>query len=484
MGTNRFSGGTAFSTVEPRLAVPFAVLASTIIFLVGAVLLLPETAARAQTLAEALVLAYRGNPTLLAARADLRAVDEQVPQALSGWRPTVTLNGNFDRRRVRNNFSASSTATTGGVGSGGGGFTSEDRNSRSYSLNIEQPLFQGGRTLAETRRAEDRIQAQRASLLDTEQQVLRDVVAAYMNVVRDQAVLELNVNNEQVLRRQAQATHDRFEVGDLTLTDVSQADSRLARATADRIEAEGTLVTSQAAYRNLTGAVPGRFESPPPLAGLPESEEEARSIADAENPVIMAARFEEQAADEEIAAVRGELLPSISLTGDLSRSLDQFSTIDQQDEASFGARVTVPLYQSGSVFSRLREAHETAGQRRIQIEETRRDVGEETTRARAALKTARARIVSFEAEVKATTIALDGVRQEELVGARTVLDVLDAEQEHLDAKVNLVRARRDKVVAAYAMLASLGRLTANQLGLPIEPYNFELHYNEVKGRWF
>jgi outer membrane protein/adhesin transport system outer membrane protein len=478
------TGGTAFSTAPPGAVRHLEVMPFVTILLIAAALLVSAMTARAETLVEALVLAYVNNPALLAARADLRAVDEQVPQALSGWRPTVTLNGNFDRRRVRNNFSARSTAATGSTGGGGGGFTSEDRNSRSYSLNIEQPLFQGGRTLAETRRAEDLIQAQRAALLDIEQKVLGDVVAAYMNVVRDQALLELNVNNEQVLRRQAQATHDRFEVGDLTLTDVSQADSRLARATADRIEAEGALMTSRAAYRNLTGAVPGRFEAPPPLAGLPESEDEARSIADAENPAIMAARFEERAADEAIAAVRGELLPTVSLTGELSRSQDQFSTIDQQDEASFGARVTVPLYQSGSVFSRLREAHETAGQRRIQIEETRRNVGEETTRARAALKTARARIVSFEAEVQATMIALDGVRQEELVGARTVLDVLDAEQEHLDAKVNLVRARRDKVVAAYEMLASLGRLTARQLDLPVNPYNFEVHYNEVKGRWF
>jgi outer membrane protein/adhesin transport system outer membrane protein len=481
--SERATGGTAFSTAAPGFAMHLSAMSFAAVLLIATALLMPATAVRAETLAEALALAYRSNPTLLAARADLRAVDEQVPQALSGWRPTVTLNGEFDRRRVRNNFSARSTASTGGVG-GGSTFTSEDRNSRNYSLNIEQPLFRGGRTLAETRRAEDRVQARRASLLDIEQQVLKDVVAAYMDVVRDQAVLELNINNEQVLRRQAQATHDRFEVGDLTLTDVSQADSRLARATADRIEAEGALTTSRAAYRNLTGAIPGHFEAPPPLAGLPESEEEARAIADAENPAIVAARFEERAAGEEIAAVRGELLPTVSLTGDLSRSLDRFSTIDQQDEASFGARVTVPLYQSGSVLSRLREAHETAGQRRIQIEEVRRDVGEETARARAALKTARARIVSFEAEVEATTIALEGVRQEELVGARTVLDVLDAEQEQLDAKLNLVRARRDKVVAAYEMLASLGRLSANRLGLPVEPYNFELHYNEVKGRWF
>jgi TolC family type I secretion outer membrane protein len=438
----------------------------------GGVLLLALSGqpARAQSLEEALANAYVSNPTIEAQRAQLRATDELVPQALSGYRPTVEAGADagYSRSRIRAGDRAATTSLQ----------------QRGLDLSVVQPLYSGGRTQAGTKRAEALVEAQRADLLSTEQSVLLDGATAYLDVVRDQAVVDLNVNNEQVLRRQLDASRDRFNVGEITRTDVSQAESRLARAISDRIQAEGQLSGSRAVYARVIGSPPGRLTAPRLVFDLPSSREETVALAESNNPNVIAAEFSETAARNAVDAVRGEMLPSANLRGTLSRTYEPSASADRQDGASVTASVTIPLYQAGSTESRVREARQTAGQRRIQIEESRRQVVENAIRAWEGLTTARATIESRQSQVRSSEIALEGVRQEALVGSRTTLDTLDSEQELLDARVQLVQAQRNEMVAAFSVLSATGQLSARQLGLRVPFYDHQKHYKQVRDKWW
>jgi outer membrane protein len=426
--------------------------------------------AHGQTLNEALAAAYANSPVLRAERAGLRATDEQVPQALSNWRPTIDVTGDIERSDTFGNKRT---------------FGSKDqiRTPRGVALNITQPVFRGLRTLAATREAENTVKAARARLLSTEQDVLLDAATAYMDVVRDQAVLDLNIGNEKVLRRQLEAARDRFEVGEVTRTDVSQAEARLAGATAERIRGEGDLVGSRAVYRNVVGEAPRKLTAPAPLGGLPRDREAAFALARDDHPDVVSALFDERAALDRVKGVGGELLPRVSLNAKVRRDFETIATKSRFEEQSIGATLTMPLYQSGAVYSRLREAKQTVGQERIEITQARRDVVQGVTQAWEALQTAQARIVSFTVQVRANDIALEGVKRESEVGARTVLDILDAEQELLGANVDLVGAQRDEIVAAFELKAAVGRLSARQLNLPVDFYDPERHYREVRDKW-
>lgn len=423
-------------------------------------------AAAGETLEEALAATYNNNPQLQSARAELRATDELVPQALSGWRPTVAINGEVGKEWEDTN-----------VGD------EEDLTPRAANLNVTQPVYRGGRTVAGTAQAENLVRAQREILLSIEQDVLLQAVTAYMDVVRDEAVLQLNINNEQVLRRQLEAAQDRFSVGEITRTDVAQAESRLALATAQRIAAEGQLTSSRAVYRQVVGDTPGSLEPARPADELPASEQET-VVGSESAPAVRAAEYTERAAREGVDVVFGELLPQVALTGDLTTAEELQSENLQTDSAAIMVQVTIPLYQAGSVSSRVREAKQRVAQRRQDIETQRRFAAQTATTAWRALETARAQIESFESQVRAGEIALEGVQQEAAVGSRTVLDILDAEQELLDARVSLVRARRDAVVASYQVLSAVGRLTALELGLPVETYDMERYYREVREKWW
>jgi TolC family type I secretion outer membrane protein len=440
-------------------------------FSAGLLFALVAQPAGAQTLEEALANAYVSNPTIESQRAQLRATDELVPQALSGYRPSLeaTADAGFSRQNSR---------------AVGGRSVNSSLQQRGADLSVVQPLYTGGRTEAGTKRAESLVQQQRANLLATEQDVLLDAATAYLDVVRDQAVVDLNINNEQVLRRQLDASQDRFNVGEITRTDVSQAESRLARAISDRIEAEGLLSASRAVYARVVGAAPGRLRAPRLTFELPTSREETISLAQGNNPNVVAAEFSETAARSAVDEARGEMLPSANLRGTLSRTYDASSQIERSDGASVTAQVTIPLYQAGATAARVREARQTASQRRIQIEESRRQVVENAIRAWEALTTARATIQSRQSQVRAAEIALEGVRQEALVGSRTTLDTLDAEQELLDARVELVRVQRDEMVAAFSVLSTVGQLTAYRLSLPVQYYNYEAHYKLVRDKWW
>lgn len=429
-------------------------------------------AAHAQTLEDALVKAYQGNPTLKSERARLRASDEGVPQALSGWRPTVSVSGSYGVER--------SDSTTNGQANKSADVTEP----LTGSLTVSQNLYRGGRTVAATESAENTVKADRARLSATEQSVLLSAVTAYADVVRDQAVLELNINNERVLQRQLEATRDRFRVGEVTRTDVSQAESRLSRASADRIAAEGSLTDSRAAYENVVGEAPVVLRPAKPLEDLPASLPEAVNAAKRGNYGVAQARYVEMSAKSDVRQIVGELLPALSLNGEMATNHETATDRSENQTVSVIARVSVPLYASGSVTSRARAAKQTVSQRRDELNQAVRDAVEDATEAWQVLQTGRAQIRAFSAAVEAAEIALEGVREEANVGSRTVLDVLDAEQELLDARVGLVRSMRDELVATYQLRQAIGEATAAKLGLPVELYDVEKHYREVRGKWW
>ena len=430
-----------------------------------------------ETLEQALVAAYTTNPTLLAERAKLRATDEQVPQALANWRPTVTVTGDVGRSDVTARellyvqntvLSASSTLIN---------------SSEQMAVNISQPLYRGGRTVAQTRQAEATVEAERALLRSTEQTVLLNVITAYMNVVETKALLELAINNEQVLQRQLDAVLDRFHVGEVTRTDVAQAESRLSAAHADRTQAEGNLRSAVANYVNTVGHAPDQTVTPAVLPALPDNIDQAQDQAAAENPNILNARFSYEAAENGVDLIAGELLPTVSLNGTAYKYFNYAGPDTLEEAMQATINISVPIYQQGQEYSRLRAQKETAGQMRTTVDVTRRDTREAVTRAWEALQTARARMVSYADQIRAAKVALEGVQRESQVGSRTVLDVLNAEQELLNAQVNQVESQHDEIVATFQLLSAVGRLNARSLALPVESYDPMEHYGQVREKW-
>ena len=428
-------------------------------------------AAAADTLLEAMAKAYVANPLLEAARARLREIDEGVPQALSGWRPVVTASGNAGYGQYHSE------------GRAGGLNGTESRNPSRVQVQAVQPLYSGS-TAPRLEAAKHRVSAQRARLAATEQAVFLDTGIAFMDAVRDQAVVDLTVNNVTVLRRRLQAARDQFEVGEVTRTDVSQAEARLARAIAEQVSAEGSLEAARARYQHVVGELPGRLEQPSPLAGLPQTKDEAIGAAAEDNPNVAAARFDEFAVQQDVEAIRGELLPTVSLVGTVSHANDQGRRGFRNNDAVLSATISVPLYEAGRTTSRRRQAVELASRARALIESRRRDAVEQAVAAWESLESARARLESLTTEVRASEIALDGLQQEAEVGTRTLLDVLDAEQDLLDARVNVVRTKRSEAVASYQLAAATGRLTVEAQQVPVTPYDVRIHYDRVRAlRW-
>ena len=427
--------------------------------------------AEAQNLSNAMAAAYVNNPSLLAARAGVRATDEGVPQAFANWRPDVSVSADLGISQIENTKNTGSNID-------------QTRHPKGFGIKVTQSLFRGGRTLAATRKAENNIRADRARLISKEQTVLSDAVTAFMNVFRDQAVLKLNVNNEQVLKRQLEATRDRFEVGEITRTDVYLAEARLARAVADRIQSEGDLEASRATYENVIGeAAPGELKLPPLPVHLPKEKAEALKVAATKNPDVIGAEFSRRAALDNADGVRGELLPELELVGNWTRDYQSAAECCQSTTQSLTLNLTIPIYQQGAVYSRLRAARQDAAESTLLIDQQRRDAVEGAAAAWESLITARARVKAFDAQIDANVVALEGVEREAAVGSRTILDVLDAEQELLDSRVSHVRAQREEVVATYHLLSSVGRMTARDLKLPVTLYDPREHYKEVRGKW-
>jgi outer membrane protein len=426
--------------------------------------------ARGQTLEAALSQAYANNPTLQTSRAQLRVVDENVPQALAGWRPSVTLSGSAGYNQ--------------GTARSRGNYADTDRQIGSLAATVTQPLYNGGRTRAGIRRAENQVLAQRARLLGTEQQVLSDVVAAYVAVIRDQETLRLNVNNVQVLQRQLDATNERFRVGEITRTDVAQAESRLAGARATRANAEGTLQTSRATFARLVGVAPERLAAPQPLRAAVGSAREAAEMAAVNAPNVVAALFDEAAAREQIDLQFSTLLPQVSLQAQGYRSDNQQTPHTRGTGETITATLSVPLYQGGAEHAAVRQARQQAQQARQVVDDQRRAAMQQATQAWESLASARAQVDSVRAQIRAAEIALDGVQREAVVGSRTTLDVLNAEQELLNARVTLVQALAAVVTNSYTLAGAVGRLTARDLALPVPLYDMEAYYRTVRSKWF
>lgn len=429
--------------------------------------------ASAQPLQDALAQAYANNPTLLAARAQLRVTDENVPQALAGWRPTVSIASSVGWTDSQTRATSAGRTVT----------TETDRTLSTNSLTITQPVFRGGRTVASTRRAENQVLAQRARLFTSEQDVLFNSVQAYVNVIRDQELLALNINNEQVLTEQLRATNERFRVGEITRTDVAQAESRLALARFQRSQAEGNLQVSRAVFRRLIGAVPERLVAPQPLRPPVRSAQEAAQLAAVNNPAVVAALFDEAAARDNVDIQIASLLPQLSVQGQAFRNSAsiQAGTVLQGTQAIIN--LTVPIYQGGAEYALVRQARQEAVRVRNVVDEARRTAVQTATQAWEQFQTARAQVESSRAQIRAASIALDGVQREAIVGSRTTLDVLNAEQELLSARTNLVTALATLVQQSYQVAAAVGRLTAQDLGLPVEIYNMRAYYAEVRNRW-
>ncbi|MDA5193285.1 TolC family outer membrane protein [Govanella unica] len=432
-------------------------------------------AVQAETLQETLAAAYANNPSLEASRAQLRAIDENVAQARGGYRPTVEASGAIGRADVNQTSLTSST--------GNQTYTTDGKfTSKNASVALVQPVFSGFSTVNSVKKAEHEVLAGREDLRNAEQSMLLDAVTSFMNVKRDEAILDLNRSNVQVLQRQLDASQDRFRVGEITRTDVAQSEARLSRALSDRTRAEANLSASRAFYKRVVGQAPGTLEAPAGLPALPENEDAAYEVGLASNPVLNSARYAEQASSYAVGAAKGSMLPKINLRAEYSRGWDNSLFSREANQKQVTAELRIPLYEAGVASSQVRQARQINSQRRLQIIDVERQVSEAVRNAWQNMRAASDRVKSDESQVRANEIALEGVKQEAEVGSRTVLDVLNAEQELLDSRVLLVGDKRDEQVAAYSLLAAIGQMTAEDLNVAGERYNPKKNYDRVSGK--
>ena len=406
--------------------------------------LAPLGTARGETLADALVTAVRTSPELAQARANVKVLAERAIQARSAGR--VSVNGDID---LRGNFAGFDELTY----------------PTQMILEVAQPIYTGGQVANSTEAALARMTAQEARVISTEQLVLLNAVQAYLDVQRDGTLVELGQNNVRVIGEQLRAAQERFDVGEVTRTDVAQAEARLAAARSLLAARRGALEVSREAYRRDVGVYPQDLEPPPPLPDLPDSLDQAIAIAFQEAPQILAARLERIASGNDVRAAIGALLPQVSLAGQVGRFDVLGVRRDGSADATLGLRVTLPFYNGGFNYSRVREAQAQVESNEADVVTNMRDAAERVGASWSDLTVADAVIDAGQLEVEAAQIAFEGVREEAKVGARTTLDVLDAEQELLNARGDLIVARRDEYFAAYALLFSIGMLTTDHLGL-------------------
>jgi outer membrane protein len=438
--------------------------------------------AQAETLEQALADAYLVNPVLNAERARLRAIDEQVALAKSGLRPII--GGTADTSYVNQNSSRGGGATA--LDLGAAGLTTDGvTHPHGYAVQLSQPLFEGFQNLNAIRQAKAEVQSQREALRSVEQTVLLDAATAYVNVVRDQAIVRLRENDVSVLSEQLKATRDRFEVGEVTRTDTAQAEARRSEALATLAGAQANLKTSRAAYEQVIGHPPGNLQTPPSIGHLlPQTLDGAMTLGDGENPVILATVYSEEASLYAVEQIMGELLPEVTLEAQYEKRFDQSQVLKELETTTVTGRVNVPFYQGGGVAARVRQAKETNNQLKREVEDARLRVHADVIANWGILQSSGPAISSAEAAVSANKIALTGVREEEKVGQRTTLDVLDAQREMLNSQIGLVSALRDRVVAEYSLYAAIGRMDAQTLGLSVPYYDPIEHYDIIKNKWF
>jgi outer membrane protein len=433
----------------------------------------------------ALARAYAGNPDMNQQRAGVRATDENLPRATSTWRPTATANAQYGFNHLDVTSASGSTSASAVMP----GLTSSKLRANTatwtYGLTVTQNLFNGNRTVNGVRQAESNIFGARETLRNTEQNVLQNGATVYMNVLRDTAILDLRKNNIIVLQEQLRQTVDRFTVGEVTRTDVAQAESSLATARSDYFTAQANLQTSIANYRQVIGVQPTRLEPARTIESLlPHTLGVAVQLALAEHPEVQAALHAVDAAALQVKLVEGELYPTVDVSGSVQQNYN-YTGIPRERYLNgwIAAQVTVPIYEGGEVYAGVRQAKETLGQARLQADLQRDAIRAAVVSTWGKLDSTRAVIQSSKAAVKSNEIALDSVRQEAEVGQRTTFDILFQQQQLLNARVVLVSAQRDRVVASYAAMAAIGRLSAANLNLSVTQYDPTVHFDQVKDKW-
>ncbi|MFT4254004.1 MAG: TolC family outer membrane protein [Caulobacter sp.] len=443
------------------------------------------SAASAETLVDAVTLAYQTNPTLQQQRAVQRATDETVVQAKTAFRPTVSASAGVSGSRTDY---ANATTTSSGFG-----YDALKTSGSSASVSLSQPLYTGGKASANLTAAEATVLAGREDLRSVEQALLANVITAYVDVRRTEESLRISQENVNVLTRQLDESNARFEVGEITRTDVAQSQARLASAKASLSSAQANLAIARAGYAQIVGQNPTDLAPEPSLAALlPASVEQAFDAAEANNPTVVAARFSEQAAAADVAAARAAYLPTVSAAASLGYDAgkatysgsggsagagDTFGDYDRAVTGSITARV--PIFTGGLNASSVRAARERENSARIAVEAAKRSVVQEVSSAWSTLLAARASLVSNEEQVRATKIAFEGVRQEQQVGLRTTLDVLNAQQELRSAELALVTARRDEYVASAGVLRAMGALDVAKLAPDVQRYDPKVSYDKV-----
>jgi outer membrane protein len=442
------------------------------LFTFSMIAMLPYAAhAEITSLEDALAAAYLHDPKLQAAQAELRATDEQVSQALSNYRPNVSATAERGREAQR--------ISNGSIESGAGNLSPRDA-----SVNITQPIFRGFRTQGSVDSADATVKSGRAKLQSSEQQLMLDASKAYMDVLQAQEMVAIQRENEADIQKQLEITQKRYKVGELTKTDVHQAQSRLSAASVARMQAETDLANQRTTFARIVGQMPGTLE--PPVGALvhPADQEEAQSMAFDQNPDVVAARYTKEAAKQDIKVAEGALLPEVDLVGSLTRSEEQSIFEPQpQRSKSLMAKVSVPLYDSGVAYSKTRAAKQTWSQRTLELDDARNKAKENASNAWQTWQNARQAIAGDKDAVRSSNEALMGVKKEALVGTRTTLDILNAEQELRDARVTLVKAQHDERIAQMQVKASIGELTAQAMNLPVESYDPTRNYNKVRNQW-
>ena len=439
-----------------------------------------STPALADTIEAALVRAYQNNPQLNAQRASVRSTDENVPQALSGYRPKVAITASAGYQYTDTNSTQ------------GGSPTSIVRTEihganapRAAGLTVTQTLFNGNQTANKTRAAESQVSGAREALRVLEQTVLLAAASIYMDYLRDAAIVEVQRSNTRVLEQTLKQTRDRFNVGEVTRTDVAQSEAQLAAGRTQQLAAESTLTATRSNFRRIIGNEPAQLAPGSPVDRfLPVSLPSAVELSLIENPNVTAAMFGIDVNFLQVKVNEGALLPTVTVQAAVQQAYEQTLTVYRSFGASAIAQLSVPVYQGGAEYSLIRQSKENLAQQRLALEQTRDQTRANTVTAWGQLVASKAQVASAQSQVTASEIALNGVREEAKAGQRTTLDVLNAQQALVNARVALVTAQHDRVVASYSVLNAVGRLSPQVLKLATTTYDPSVHYQQVRDSWF
>jgi outer membrane protein len=449
----------------------------------AAVLLLAwmgPTPALADTIEAALVRAYQNNPQLNAQRASVRSTDENVPQALSGYRPRVAVTGSAGTQYTDTLSTAGGTPTA-IVRTGIHGVNAP----RSIGATATQTLFNGQQTANRTRAAESQVSGAREALRVLEQTVLLQAATIYMDYLRDAAIVEVQKSNVRVLEQTLKQTKDRFSVGEVTRTDVAQSEAQLAAGNTQLLTAEANLTTTRSNFRRIIGNEPVALAPGSPVDRfLPGALGAAVDLGLTQNPNVTAAMFGIDVSHLQVKVNEGALLPTVTLQASVQQSYEQTMTIQRSFGASVLTQLSVPVYQGGVEYALIRQSKETLAQQRLNLEQVRDQTRANVVTAWGQLVAGKAQVQSAQSQVAASEIALNGVREEAKAGQRTTLDVLNAQQALVNARVALVTAQHDRVVASYSVLDKVGRLSPVVLKLPTTVYDPSVHYHQVRDSWF